>query len=84
MEFTYQRNALIGPETFSLRAVGLHTIREAQIGEIARVNARGTNFEVKPQEILQLMGEYGRVIGDIRYHTCFLDLNVAQKFVGNF
>lgn len=72
LEFNYQRNALVGPETFTLRILGLHNIREAKIGEVIRVNARGTNFEVKPVEILQWMEEYGRLVGDFRYSFAVL------------
>jgi len=70
LEFTYQRSALVGPETFTFRVLGLHNIREAKIGEIVRINARGTNFEVKPVEILHWMEEYGRLIGEYRYSFC--------------
>jgi len=65
-EFTYQRNAL-SPETFTFKVLGLHNIREARIGEVVKVNARGTNFEVKPVQILEWMDEYGSLIGEYRY-----------------
>jgi len=68
LEFPYQRNALIGPETFMIRVVGLHNYRNAKIGEVVRVNARGTNFEVTPEQILEWMDEYGTVIGEYRYY----------------
>jgi len=68
LEFTYQRNSAASqPETFTFRVLGLHNIREARVGEIVRVNARGTNFDVKPCEILHWMEEYGKLIGEFRY-----------------
>jgi len=66
-EFTYERQALKGPETFTIRVLGLNTIREAKIGEIVKINARGTMFEVKPAQILRWMEKFGDVIGDYRY-----------------
>jgi len=67
LKFPYQRNALIGPKTFMIRVQGLHNYREAKIGEVVRVNARGINFEVTPGEIIEWMDEYGTVIGEHRY-----------------
>jgi len=66
-EITYFRQALFGPETFTLKVLGLNDLREAKIGEKVKVNIRGTDFEVKPVEILEWMERLGTLIGDYRY-----------------
>jgi len=65
-EVTYERKSLAGPEIFKLRVAGLQNVREAKIGEIVVVNARGTGFEVKPVQVLEWMEKFGAVVGDFR------------------
>jgi len=65
-EVTYARKSLFGPQTFTLRVIGLNEIREANIGDKVRVNARGTDFVVKPVEILEWMEHFGEIVGEHR------------------
>jgi len=64
-EIIYARKSLFGPQSFTLRVIGLNEIREANLGEKVRVNARGTDFVVKPVEILEWMEQFGEIVGEL-------------------
>jgi len=74
-EILYNRQTLFGPETFTLKVQGLGDLREAKLGEIVKVNIRGTDFEVKAFEILEWMERFGVIIGDHRYSQSALFSN---------
>jgi len=65
-EVVYQRRSLFGPETFTLKVLGLRDIREATLGETVKINARGTDFVVKSVQILEWMERYGDLVGEVR------------------
>jgi len=81
-EVSYSRLSLFGPETFTLKVIRLGEIREARIGERVKVNIRGTDFEVKPFEILEWLERFGTIIGDHRYILSdFISLYQTNSFV---
>jgi hypothetical protein len=66
-EFTHERSTVFATDLFKCRVVGLHEVRQANVGELVKVTVDKPNFDITPDQVIEWLSKFGTVKEGHRY-----------------